>query len=243
MKPQLHLKTLLFATLFVASIFCPTAAQALPIVDTGSSSTSGTAGNVLSSSERRTSFSGKSASAWLSAEFNLGQGYTITDVEGWISLRRPAYPPTGDAWGNTFRIAIYGDGGETPNVSNVLLSQEFTIDKSTVNTAGWRGLHGLNLDLAAGTYWVAFEVPAFVGGVANNTWGVMPTNNPAVPNPLGNEAYLSSSQGNVWIASDNTNIGVRISAPVPEPAEWTMLIAGLLVIGFIARRRREFRFE
>ncbi len=26
--------------------------------------------------------------------------------------------------------------------------------------------------------------------------------------------------------------------PVPEPAEWTMLVAGLLVMGFIARRRR-----
>jgi hypothetical protein len=30
-----------------------------------------------------------------------------------------------------------------------------------------------------------------------------------------------------------------VTAPIPEPAEWTMLIAGLLVIGFIARRRRE----
>jgi hypothetical protein len=28
--------------------------------------------------------------------------------------------------------------------------------------------------------------------------------------------------------------------PVPEPAEWTMLIAGFMVIGFIARRRRMF---
>jgi hypothetical protein len=25
--------------------------------------------------------------------------------------------------------------------------------------------------------------------------------------------------------------------PVPEPAEWTMLVAGLLAVGFIARRR------
>jgi hypothetical protein len=32
-------------------------------------------------------------------------------------------------------------------------------------------------------------------------------------------------------------------AAIPEPAEWTMLIAGLLVVGFIARRRRELRFE
>jgi hypothetical protein len=30
-----------------------------------------------------------------------------------------------------------------------------------------------------------------------------------------------------------------VTAPVPEPAEWAMLTAGLLVIGFIARRRRQ----
>jgi hypothetical protein len=31
-----------------------------------------------------------------------------------------------------------------------------------------------------------------------------------------------------------------VTVPVPEPAEWTMLIAGILVIAFIARRRRMF---
>jgi hypothetical protein len=29
--------------------------------------------------------------------------------------------------------------------------------------------------------------------------------------------------------------------PVPEPAEWTMLVAGLFVVGFIARRRQQIR--
>jgi hypothetical protein len=28
-----------------------------------------------------------------------------------------------------------------------------------------------------------------------------------------------------------------VTAPIPEPAEWSMIVAGLLVIGFIARRR------
>lgn len=28
--------------------------------------------------------------------------------------------------------------------------------------------------------------------------------------------------------------------PVPEPAEWTLLLAGFMVIGFIARRRKRF---
>jgi hypothetical protein len=33
---------------------------------------------------------------------------------------------------------------------------------------------------------------------------------------------------------------LRVLAPIPEPAEWSMLIAGLLVIAFIARRRNQF---
>jgi hypothetical protein len=32
---------------------------------------------------------------------------------------------------------------------------------------------------------------------------------------------------------------LRVLAPIPEPAEWSMLIAGLLVISFIARRRKQ----
>jgi hypothetical protein len=32
---------------------------------------------------------------------------------------------------------------------------------------------------------------------------------------------------------------LRVAAAIPEPAEWSMLIAGLLVIGFIARRRNK----
>jgi len=37
--------------------------------------------------------------------------------------------------------------------------------------------------------------------------------------------------------SNRREMSLHISAPVPEPAEWTMLIAGLLVVGFIANRR------
>jgi hypothetical protein len=32
-----------------------------------------------------------------------------------------------------------------------------------------------------------------------------------------------------------------VTAPVPEPAEWMMMVAGLLVVGVIARRRKELR--
>jgi len=39
--------------------------------------------------------------------------------------------------------------------------------------------------------------------------------------------------------SNRREMSLHISAPVPEPAEWTMLIAGLLVVGFIANRRNK----
>jgi hypothetical protein len=38
--------------------------------------------------------------------------------------------------------------------------------------------------------------------------------------------------------SDGLQRLTLITAPIPEPNEWTMLVAGLLVIGFIARRRQ-----
>jgi hypothetical protein len=50
----------------------------------------------------------------------------------------------------------------------------------------------------------------------------------------GDPIYVSGFESTDFQAS------VRVLAPIPEPAEWSMLIAGLLVIGFIARRRNQF---
>jgi flagellar hook-associated protein FlgK len=62
-----------------------------------------------------------------------------------------------------------------------------------------------------------------------------------------NIASLTISRGGYFFPTDIVGLDdfrfAVAAPPVPEPAEWTMLIAGLLVIGFIARRRRELRFE
>lgn len=74
----------------------------------------------------------------------------------------------------------------------------------------------------------------------------------------GNATLVSSGVGNhaatyALTFSDDTAIGATAShltstltlnvqgsvAPVPEPAEWTMLLAGLFVVGFMGHRRRQ----
>jgi hypothetical protein len=56
----------------------------------------------------------------------------------------------------------------------------------------------------------------------------------------GCSAGLCTFGANPTLFQDNTTTykpSLHIFAPVPEPAEWAMLIAGLMVVGFIARRR------
>ena len=57
----------------------------------------------------------------------------------------------------------------------------------------------------------------------------------SAPDPFYGQTFMYPTDyypDDPFIAAANAEI-----APVPEPAEWTMLLAGLLVVGFIARRR------
>jgi hypothetical protein len=52
------------------------------------------------------------------------------------------------------------------------------------------------------------------------------------------------TSGDLWLFNVKAYVNYSELPPaIPEPAEWAMLLAGLVVIGFIAQRRREFRFE
>jgi hypothetical protein len=53
-------------------------------------------------------------------------------------------------------------------------------------------------------------------------------------------ASLEPNVGGVWFTADIRNDLTDVTgnvAAVPEPADWMMLVAGLLVVGFITGRR------
>jgi hypothetical protein len=54
-------------------------------------------------------------------------------------------------------------------------------------------------------------------------------------------ASLEANAQGVWFAASITGNSGNTGnvAAVPEPSEWAMLVAGLAVVGFIARRRSQ----
>lgn len=162
---------------------------------------------------------------WLAAEFSIDNpGYTITDIEGWMKSDP----------GKSLTLAVYGDGGGTPDASNELYSGIITSSASGNIWNDWYGLHNLAWSLDAGTYWVSFEVRP-----GNNYNGSMPF--PA-PNPLGKDEARWQDGTWIRISADHSplDIGVRIEGdPVPEPA--TMLLLGSGLVGIVGFRRKKFK--
>ena len=152
---------------------------------------------------------------FLAAEFSIGSSTTVTDIEGWMSFNPSGADGT---------IAIYSDGGDVPG--DELYAATFfgtgSLDSS------WVGVSGLSWDLAAGTYWVAFEVR---DGQTLETSMPSPSSN-----PLLNEAFTSVDTGD-WNDDDGLDLGIRISA-VPIPAAAWLFGTGLLGLIGVARKRK-----
>lgn len=73
-------------------------------------------------------------------------------------------------------------------------------------------------------------------------------NNPAQRGPRDSFFYgpLSGRQGGISDPLDTNQIGRAktnhgVVTPVPEPSEWVMMLAGLALVGFIAKRRNGAR--
>jgi hypothetical protein len=145
----------------------------------------------------------------VAAQFVLGDATTISSVEGWI----------GSSIAHPMTISIYS-GNSLPG--SALYSDTFTSSIS-----GWQGVSGEHWSLDAGTYWVVFSNSSTVGG----NW--MPA---GAAHPLPNYA-IWTSWGGAWANTPYATVGVRIDADVPEPASWSLMLAGFMFVGGALRGR------
>jgi hypothetical protein len=192
------------AALMAASLTAP--ASAVTLFDTGTPSAMGFG-------------LGGGNGQQLAALVPLAQNSKVTSIQGYLDN---ALGPA------TVTISVYGNG---PLPGSEIFSGDFVMGSPSAEN--WRGLFGLNLDLAAGNYWIGFSSSG-----PGPRIGFDGTANPALA-----QAYLNSGTGYAWTTSTLPRIGVRLlgtvaSPPaVPEPASWALLIAGFGLAGVAMRRQ------
>jgi hypothetical protein len=134
-------------------------------------------------------------------------------------------------------ITIHSDNQGQPGAE--LFSKTFTSETDQFPYFyGWQGTTGYSGHLDAGTYWIALGAPdgsVFEGG--------MGTNNLTAPVMAGEATRANMGTGSGWsnwsVVPQDAGLGVcaRIYAAVPEPASWALWIAGLDLMGTVARRK------
>ena len=133
------------------------------------------------------------------------------------------------ATGETFTIALYDDSAaHLPGT--VLYSATATIDAS-----GWNGVSGLTgWDVLAGSYWVGLEIGSLdTLGTASATGALLDR---GVVNPMPQTAF---NAGSGYQAATGLDFGLRVSSvpAVPEPSETLLMLAGLVALVPVVRRR------
>jgi hypothetical protein len=160
---------------------------------------------------------------WLAGQVNFSQALTINAIKGWLNDGT-------DGLGNeSFTISLYADAGNTVGSLLDSTGAQFLTAQGVSN---WNGASGLNWAVGPGTYWVGFEVQG------NDSFGG--TAPIGAPSPLARYAFNDGGfSGYRGMTGDA--LGVQIDATVaavPEPATLSMLLAGIGLMGFMARRRQ-----
>ena len=220
----------------VLTLFLLGPAEADYIVDTGSASDA--TGNTLGR--------GSYGFQYIAGQFTVDAGFTanITGIEGWMFGINDESSFGGN---NELTIALYGTENyqhpypaatfQRPDVNNEFHSTTFVGPYEEWDggfyVPDWYGVGGLDWDLDAGTYWVAFEARA-----GQDFDGSMPT---TVSNPMDRYAYYSSSNPAYYQEWSGNTWGFRIDgsltpSTVPIPGAVWLLGSGL--IGLVGIRRK-----
>ena len=137
------------------------------------------------------------------------------------------------AAGETFTIALYDDNAaHLPGTALYLATA--TVD-GTVNANGWNGVSGLaGWNVLAGSYWVGLEIGSMdTLGTASSTGALLDR---GVANPLVKTAFNS---GSGYQTATGLDFGLRVSSvsAVPEPSETLLMLAGLVALAPLVRKR------
>ena len=136
------------------------------------------------------------------------------------------------AAGETFTIALYDDSAaHLPGTA--LYSATATVDASGLN--GWNGASGLTgWNVQAGSYWVGLDIGSTdTLGTASLTGALLDR---GVAMPLAQTAFNS---GSGYQATAGLDFGLRVSSvsAVPEPSETLLMLAGLVALAPVVRKR------
>jgi hypothetical protein len=197
-----------FAGVLLAIAVGAVPAQAAYVVDTGLPDTS-----QPSTSLRY----GSSGIQFHAASFSLAYATNISSIETYLEA---IYPVNGQA---TFSLTPDGATPGTP-----FFSQTFQTTQGT----GWMGLTGLDLDLAAGTYWLILTT--------DGSYGLGIFRFPSSPLPRYLVTHTGTPEGDGFSWGDASTKAYRIGgvSAVPEPASWALMIGGFALVGASMRRSR-----
>lgn len=148
---------------------------------------------------------------WLAGQISFNQASTIQSIKTYLD-------DNGNGAGS-FTIALYLDSASH-------LPGDLLNSWSASGASGWNGVSNMNQAVAAGSYWVALEIQG-----SDTFSGLAPT---GVATPLAKYAF--NAGGYQGYQSMPDAFGLQVVA-VPEPESYAMLLAGLGLIGFAARRR------
>jgi hypothetical protein len=195
----------------VAAILAGTSAQAAVLVDTGTPN-----GSAVGSY----AFDGMD---WYAGHVSFGAAYDLSAISAHVLGTTPA---------ETFTVALYTDGAVP---GDLLYSATATIGASG---DGWTGVSGSSLSgwhVAAGSYWVAFEIGSGDSLGSGSVTGALL--DAGAPNPLAATAF--SSGAGYGLSASPLGIGMRIEGalPVPEPTTGALLAAGLAALALLRRGR------
>ena len=136
----------------------------------------------------------------------------------------------GGTAGETFTIALYSDAPS--HVPGSLLFSR----SATFAADGWNGVSGLNgWKVAAGIYWVAFEIGfSDTLGASSDTGALLDR---GVPLPLARTAF--DAGGGYRSTASPLDFGLQLDATaIPAPSTMALLFGGLAVLVTVSRRRR-----